>query len=464
MRTCLACDIGASGGKLIAGTLADGKLRLREIHRFANAAQMGEKYLEWDADGLVRELIRGLRMAFDQGAAPFSVGVDTWGADYVLLDEWGVKMNPCVCYRDARALGMPEKLNDRLPYARHYQRTGTARQPFNTVYQLMSEAPERIDAATDLLMLPDYLHYRLTGLMRSEYTAASTTGLVNAAARQWDKEVLLAAGIPARLLRPLSLPGTPLGYLRRDVAEQAGFNCRVTLPPSHDTASAFLSVPAQDDNAVFLSSGTWSLIGVETPEAILTPEALSSGFTNEGGFDGGKRFLKNIMGLWIVQCLRREMGEKYDYAQIAAMAMAQSGYAGRFNANDQRLLLPMGMADTVRALIREAGFPAPQSDGQLFAAVLRSLADCYKAALSDLTRLTGRRFTALHIVGGGAQNDTLNQWTADACGLPVYAGPSEGTALGNILSQFLSLGDIHSVRAARQIVRDSVPVKRFDPA
>ncbi|MDD3335882.1 MAG: rhamnulokinase [Eubacteriales bacterium] len=458
MKSYLAIDIGASSGRHILGSIHNGKLRLEEIYRFSNAASQKNGHLCWDLDNLCQQVLSGLKAA--ASAAPVSVGVDTWGVDYVLLDENDRLLGDAIAYRDERTNGMEQKVDLETLY-RH---TGIASQPFNTLYQLMAASKEQLLQAKTFLMMPDYLHYILCGVKANEYTNASTTALLNGCARQWDLEVLKGAGIPDSLFSaPLRMPGTVLGPFTQEVRNLVGFDATVVLPATHDTGSAYMAVPALDDGAVYLSSGTWSLLGVETTVLHADAQSQEAGFTNEGGYGNTYRFLKNIMGLWIVQSVRKEQENRHSFAEMAELAKEEASFPSRFDANAPRFLAPGSMIQEILMALRETNQPLPERDGQLYACVLHSLADCYAAAIRQLSGLTGKRYTTLNIVGGGSQNAVLNQWTADATGLPVYAGPTEGTALGNLIAQMIASGELSDLPTARKLIRDSFPIQLYQP-
>ena len=462
----LAIDIGASSGRHMLGWVEDGRIQMEEAYRFPNGMIEKDGHLCWDVDALSAHVREGLRRCAAMGKPPAAVGIDTWGVDYVLLDERGQRLGDAVAYRDGRTRGMDALLEQTLSFERLYERTGIAKQSFNTVYQLMAELrehPERAAQARTLLFMPCYLSWLLTGEARNERSIASTGALVDAATGDWARDVLDAAGIPAGLLGAAPVPpGTPLGRLRPELAADLGFDCQVILPACHDTGSAYIAVPAQSDRAVYLSSGTWSLLGVERPAPILTREAAASGFTNEAGL-GGVRFLRNIMGLWMLQCIRRELGERFSFAEMADMALRGAAYPHTVPVADDRFLAPPSMTEAVRAALREQGAPEPSSTEELLACVTRSLARAYADGIRDLEKLTGTRYEALHVVGGGCQNRVLNQWTANETGLPVLAGPVEGTALGNLMAQWIATGVFAGLAEARQALRRSVELQTYRP-
>lgn len=460
----IAIDIGASSGRHMLGSLENGKITLSERYRFENKLVTKNGHLCWDMDMLFHSVVEGLKACAPD--APASVGIDTWGVDFVLLDENAQPLGDCVSYRDSRTQGMDALLDKRISRSELFAFTGTAYQPFNTVYQLMalfSEHPEYKERAQHFLMIPDYLNYLLTGVMANEYTNASTTGLLDAATNDWCEAVLDAADIPRALFEKKPLrAGQTLGRLKPELAREIGCDMDVLLPATHDTGSAYMAVPARDENAVYLSSGTWSLLGVELDKPRLDEKSRISGFSNEGGYDGGKRYLKNIMGLWILQCVGRELDKPMSYADMAALA-AKSNYKGVFDANDSRFLSPESMTKEVLFELDKRGFPKPEGVGDLVRAVIQSLASCYSEAIADLEGALGRRFTSVNVVGGGSRNELLGELTARETGLPVYAGPAEGTALGNIVCQMLAAGEISSLSAARALIREQYVFKVYEP-
>ena len=469
MKYHLAVDIGASSGRHILGHVEQGRIVLEEVYRFENGPKKRGGRLCWDFDALAREVVNGLKACAKLGKVPATLGVDTWGVDFALVDREGRVLGDTVAYRDSRTQGMDALVEELIPAQELYRRTGIQKQSFNTIYQLMAEkrqSPELLEQAHRLLLVPDYLHYILTGVMSNEYTEASTSGLVSAAAKDWDRELLRLLGFPQKLFGTLSLPGTALGGLRPALREELGFDCQVVLPASHDTGSAFLAVPAGEGASVTLSSGTWSLLGVELEQPVTTPESRAANFTNEGGYQYRFRYLKNIMGLWMIQNLRREMAENGQlpgFGELSQLAREAADFPGRVDVDDPSFMAPESMSAAVRAYCERTGQPVPQSPGELLSCVYHSLAQCYAQSVRQLERLTGRSFQAVHIVGGGSQDAYLNQLTASATGLPVYAGPTEGTALGNLLVQMIAQGEFASLQEARDAIRASFAVKEVLP-
>ena len=482
----LAIDIGASSGRHVLGWLEEGKLRIEEVYRFENRQVRHDGHDCWDLDMLYESILDGLAACGAAGKVPATVGIDTWGVDFVLVDGAGALVGDAVAYRDARTAGMPAALDALVKPGRLYHACGIQRQAFNTVYQLMAlmeEHPEQLEHAARFLMVPDYFNYLLTGRAENEYTNATTTNLLNARTKDWDAALLREIGVPAELFAKPLVPGTVLGGLTPEVRERVGFDALVVLPATHDTGSAFLAVPARDDDAVYLSSGTWSLLGVENEGPITTEAARLQNFTNEGGYDYRFRFLKNIMGLWMNQSIRREYnGVSYvegrgsarhalrkegdpelGFGDLIEAAREADGFESCVNVNDDRFLAPESMIDEVAAACRETGQDVPQTPGELMACVYNSLSSCYAESIADLSALTGRTYTSINIVGGACQDGYLNQLTADACGLPVYAGPVEGTSLGNLVVQLLTAGEVPDLQTARDLIRASFDIEEILP-
>ena len=472
MQTCtLAVDIGASSGRHIAGTVQNGKITLQEVYRFENGVHRENGHLCWDIDTLAKEVVNGLKAAHDAGFAPATIGIDTWAVDFVLLDADNKRIGDAVAYRDERTEGIREALEKEygLTFADHYARTGIQYQPFNTVYQLMAlkkEHPEQLAAAKTFLMVPDYLNYLLCGVPANEYTNASTTALVGADSRDWDDALIEKLGLPRGIFQPIKTAGTVLGHLTPEMQKAVGFDAEVILPATHDTGSAFLAVPARDEYAAYLSSGTWSLLGVENAAAITGPDSCAANFTNEGGYEYRYRYLKNIMGLWMIQSVRRELGEQTgtrpSFPELIASAQEASSFAGIVSTGDDRFLAPDSMIDEIRRACFETGQDVPQTVGQLMRCVYVSLSSCYAESIAEMASLTGRTYTSINIVGGGCQDAYLNELTTRACGIPVFAGPVEGTSLGNLAVQMIADGAFPDLQSVRDAIATSFDVKRFE--
>lgn len=434
----LAIDIGASSGRHILGHMENGELMMEEIYRFPNGISPLNGHDCWDIEGLQRHLVEGLKACRVLNKIPETVAIDTWGVDYVLIDKDGKRFGDAVAYRDARSAPFADVLAKTMPHGEQFARAGIAYQPFNTVYQLMAEFaehPERKDMGLTISLMPSYLSGCLCGRFVNEYTMASTTGMLNAVSRDWDDEILQAAGIPKEMLggKP-AMPGLILGDLLPEIQAEVGFNCQVMLCAGHDTGSAFHAVPAKDDKAVYISSGTWSLLGTVLPQPVLTPEARASGFTNEGGIKG-IRFLQNIMGLWMLQCIRHEWHDELSFAEMADLAATGTAYAPIVNATDNRFMNPASMEQEILAALKDQGDPLPADRAELLYCVNHSLAAAYAVAVKHMEQVIGRTCTSINIVGGGCRNQLLNRLTAESTGLPVTAGPAEGTAMGNLMVQ-----------------------------
>lgn len=464
MKTYLAIDIGASSGRHIVAWLEQGKIETREVYRFPNGGAMKNGHLCWDIEGLEKHVVAGLKAAKEQGYTPVSIGIDTWGVDFILLDEKGQRVGDAVAYRDTRTEGMDAELEKGYSFQQLYAACGIAKQPFNTVYQMMAvlqEHPEYRDTVDDFLMMPEYLSYILTGQKAHEWTNCTTGALCDAAQGGWSKEILQAADLPEKWFRtPMVKPGTVLGTLKPEIAAEVGYDSTVVLPATHDTGSAYMAVPAKDQHAAFLSSGTWSLLGVELDHPVTSSDALKAGFTNEGGYNGTTRFLKNIMGMWMLQCIHREINKAHTFAEMAQMASA-SDYPAWVDAADNRFMAPESMLEEVKAALKEAGAPAPRDLSDILRAVTMGLAVCYRDAIREMSGITGNTFTSVNIVGGGSNNVVLNQMTADVTGLPVYAGPTEGTALGNLAAQMILTGEFADLAAFRKALPGSFDIVTY---
>lgn len=463
MQYHLAIDIGASGGRHVLGWVEDGKIHMEEIYRFPNQMVRKHDRLCWDADRIFRHILDGMKQCAESGKIPATLGIDTWAVDFVLLDRAGERLCDAVAYRDGRTEGMAQLLEQKLPFAELYGETGIQKQPFNTIYQLLAlkrESPDLLEHAESFLMLPDYFHFLLTGEKLQEYTNATTTSLVNARTGRWSEALLERVALPGRLFGPLSMPGTPAGTLRAQVAAQAGFNCRVVLPATHDTASAFLAAAA-GEGSIVLSSGTWSLMGVETERPVLSDDARRANYTNSGGYGGRFAFLKNIMGLWMLQRVRDEAAEQHSYTALSAMA-ERAAFPSSVPCNDSRFLAPAAMTLEIQDCCRESGQAVPRTLGETVSVVYNSLAECYRQTAEELERIAGRRFSTVRIAGGGSKDGYLNRLTAARTGKRVLAGPAEASALGNLLAQMLGTGEFESVAAARASVAASFPLETVD--
>ena len=462
----LAVDIGASSGRHILSHMEDGKIVLEEVFRFENGMTEIDGHKCWDSELLFSHIKEGMKKCAELGKIPCYMGIDTWGVDYVLVDREGKRIGNAVGYRDDRTTGIDREVYQIIPEKELYARTGIAKQVFNTIYQLVAlkkENPEQLLEAETLLLSPDYYNFLLTGKRASEYTIASTGQLVSPETKDWDYELIRMLGLPEKIFTPLQKPGTILGGLSDAVKAEIGYDCQVVMVTSHDTASAVLAVPSKTADFAYISSGTWSLLGVELENAICNEQSREANFTNEGGYDYKYRFLKNIMGLWMIQSVRNEMNKAYSFAQLCAMAEEVKDFSSRVDVDEHRFFAPDSMIEEIRNACRESGQPVPETPGELATVVYQSLADCYKKSLRNLEAMTGKTYPAVNIVGGGANADYLNQLTANATGKTVYAGPTEATAIGNIVCQMLACGDLPSVAEARACIFDSFAVKTFTP-
>jgi rhamnulokinase len=464
MRDNIAVDIGASSGRLVRGTLQDGRLVLQEIHRFENGFSERDGHCYWDIDHLYREILRGLQQAKKLGIERCTLGIDTWAVDYALLDERGERIGEVYAYRDSRTLEAVPQVHEAYPFARIYEITGIQHLTFNTLYQLYAHDPKELAAAKEVLLVPDYLYYLLSGRKMNELTNASTTALLNLQTRDYDPDLLGLLGLSRSKFPALTEPGTRLGSIKPELVREYGLpECELIVTATHDTASAVLGVPASGASWAYLSSGTWSLIGVERQTPLATPEAMERNYTNEWGAYGTYRFLKNIMGMWLIQEVRKDYGKQHSYAELVELAEAVPPFQSLMNCNDDRFLNPAQMTEEIRRFCVETGQPVPDTPGAVARCIFDSLALSYDVYLQELERLTGQKPETLHIVGGGANNGLLCQWTADVAGIPVEAGPTESTALGNLLVQMISSGAIRDIGEGRELIRRSFSIRTYVP-
>lgn len=431
MSYCLAVDIGASSGRHILGELKNGEIITTEVYRFENGFKEVDGVLTWDIEELTKSVIEGIKKCAELGKIPKTVAIDTWGVDYVLLDKDKKEIMPAVSYRDLRTVKIPEEVDKLIKREDLYAKTGIQRQPYNTIYQLYCDVKSgKLDKAEYLLMMPEYLSYRLTGVMKSEYTIASTTSLLNAKARTWDEEIIDKLGIKKSIFLPPCEPGTTIGNLKEDVKEYVGFDTEVIFAPAHDTASAVAACTIKG-HGMYISSGTWSLIGAQNNYPVLTKEAMEANFTNEGGVKGTYRFLKNIMGMWLFQNMRRNLDKKYTYDEMMYMA-EESKYTKTFDPNDERLLSPKNMIEAIRDCLGEPELPV----ADVLNSAYHSIAASYKRAVLEIEAITGEKVDSINIVGGGCQDKYLNRLTAEYTEKEVFTGPIEATAIGNLKTQF----------------------------
>ena len=467
----LGFDFGASSGRAMLGIFDGRKLEIQEIHRFSNDPVLLCGRFVWDVPRLFYEMKQSLLKISRMGVQLDAIGIDTWGVDFGMLDKNGRMLGLPVHYRDERTSGMREKVRAIIPDEELFARTGTAYNTFNTLYQLYAmkdEGDPILQQATDLLFMPDLLTYFLTGVKGTEYTLASTSQMLNPVTRDWDRELLERLGIPTHFLGEVKLPGERRGVLLPEIATECGVGqVPVISVGCHDTASAALAVPAKDDDYAFLSSGTWSLLGVEIPQPLCSEAAREANYTNEGCVDGSIRFLKNIMGLWIIQECKREWDRRsdaVDFAELVEMAMGAPAFKAIIDVDDPCFMAPGDMPHRIQGYCELTGQPVPQGRGEISRVIYESLALKYRWAVERLeTDLLKKPVSVLHIVGGGSKNGLLNKFTAEAIKRPVVAGPGEGTVIGNLLMQAMALGGIENIPQLRKIVADSFPLRTFTP-
>ena len=415
---------------------------------------------------LFTEIKNGLKKCKEIGKIPVSMGIDTWGVDYVLLDKDNKILGDTVGYRDSRTEGMDEKVYETISQNDLYARTGIQKQIFNTVYQLMAvkeSHPEYLEQAESILMIPDYFHFLLTGVKKNEYTNATTGQLISPKTNDWDYELIDMLGYNSRMFQPVSMPGTVVGEFTKEVQDEVGFNCTVVLPATHDTGSAVLAVPTNDDDAVYISSGTWSLMGIERKEADCSMESMKANFTNEGGYDHRFRYLKNIMGLWMIQSVKKEFTEDLSFAEICEMASKET-ISSIVDCNDDCFLAPESMIEAVQKFCRDTNQQVPETVGEISSVIYNSLAKCYGDTVEEIENITGKNYSTIYVVGGGSNAGYLNELTAKYTGRKVSAGPSEATAIGNIIVQLLHDGVFADLPEARNCVKESFDVKMYEPA
>ena len=463
----LACDLGADSGRLILGTLDHGKITVEELHRFPNGPVKTSGALHWDFAGLLEQLKAGLKKAAARRLPIASISSDSWGVDYVLYDERGLVMPPVWCYRDSRTAHGVENVRAKVDWPATYAETGIQFMCLNTIYQLATEPPERLARAKQLLLIGNAVNYFCSGVARNEVSLASTSQLYNPQTKTWSQKLLDALNLRGDLLAPLCPSGTRLGPMKKNLAAETGLpQIEVIASCSHDTGAAVAAVPASGGNWAYLSSGTWSLVGVEWPHPVINDQSRSFQFTNEIGFGDSVRLLKNIVGLWVVQECRRHWakeGKNYDFATLEKLADDAPPFVSLINPDDPRFLSPDDMPKKIADFCVETGQPAPASHGACMRCIYESLALFYRVVVRRLERLTGKKIERLHIVGGGSKDVMLNQCAANALKIPVIVGPAECTALGNLLVQAIALGHLPSLDAAREVVRNSFELKTVAP-
>ena len=460
----LAVDIGASSGRLMLASIVNGKIEMEEMHRFYNGLHEENGHMCWDLKALFTEIKAGLKKCKEADKVPVAMGIDTWGVDFVLLDKDDQIIGNSVGYRDNRTEGMDAKVYEIIPEDKLYARTGIQKQIFNTIYQLMAlkvQNPEQLEAAESMLMIPDYLHFLLTGKKAQEYTNATTGQLISPETKDWDFELIEMLGFPKKIFQKVCPAGTSLGHFTQEVIDEVGFDCEVIMPATHDTGSAVLAVPSNEEHVLYISSGTWSLMGVEAKQADCSADSHAMNFTNEGGYDYRFRYLKNIMGLWMIQNLKKELEDKYSFAELCEMA-EESKCDSVVDCNDSCFLAPKSMMKAVADFCVASNQAAPVEPADYARVIYRSLAICYRKTLEEIESVQKVKYTKLHVVGGGANAVYLNEITARETGLTVEAGPSEATAIGNLTVQMLAKGEFAGLNEARSCIHDSFDIKIYN--
>ena len=450
MKYFLAIDIGASSGRHIVGWLDNGKLYTEEVYRFVNGAEMRNGRLCWNVDKLFAEIVNGLQKARELGKTPTFIGIDTWAVDYALLDGNDGRVGEVYCYRDNRTAKCIDGVHKLMPFDTLYKHTGIQFQPFNTIYQLYEDKVSgRLKKAKSFLMLPDYLNFLLTGVKRWEYTNATSTGLVNAKTHAWDSEILDMLGFSQSLFGDLSQPGTTVGSISSEIADKIGYTATVVLPATHDTASAVIATPLIGQTP-YISSGTWSLLGVEQNKAHTDKQSQLVNYSNEGGPNFTFRYQKNIMGLWIIQSVKRELNDRYTFPQLAKYAKSQPSDA-LIDVNDNRFLAPTNMCEEIDKAVGKK-----LSIAKRMRVIYDSLALSYATAIKELEQNTKQTYKTINIIGGGSRDEFLNELTAQATGKRIIAGPIEATAIGNLVMQMIGVGEIKDIPTARKIIKQSL--------
>lgn len=464
MQYYLAVDIGASSGRHILSHLENGKIILEEIYRFSNGMVEVDGEKVWDSQKLFEDILIGMKKCYELGKIPVSMGIDTWAVDFALLDKEDHLIGKTVGYRDGRTKGMDQEVYKVISQDELYERTGIQKQIFNTIYQLMAvkmKKPQELANAKTMLLIPDYFNFLLTGRKVTEYTNASTTQLLHPETKEWDFELIDMLGFPRDIFTEIKLPGAIVGELTEEIQKKVGFCCKVVLPATHDTGSAVVAVPSNEEDVLYISSGTWSLMGTELKEAICTKESMEKNLTNEGGYDYRFRYLKNIMGMWMINSAKKEIADDMSYADICSMA-SKTTIASIVPANDDRFLAPKNMTEEVKAACRESGQQVPEGIAEVAAVIYHSLAKCYADTMNEIEEITGKKYDCIHIVGGGSNAVYLNELTAKACGKTVYTGPTEATAVGNVAAQMIAAGELADLKSARECIFHSFKINKYE--
>jgi rhamnulokinase len=464
MKKHIAIDIGASSGRLVSGSLNKGKIELQEIYRFDNGiiGQNGNYF--WNIDKLFDEIIKGLKVAKEAGIEECTLGIDTWAVDYVLIDAQGNRIQEVYAYRNDRVKTAMMDIEGQISLTDIYERTGIQILHFNTLFQLYVHDKEELEKAHKILLIPDYLYYRLSGKLISEKTNASTTQLLNLDTKEYDDDLLKLIGVRREQFATLTEPGTSIGMMLASLREQYNLpQCELVCVASHDTASSVLGIPGADKHFAYLCSGTWSLMGVENAYPIANAQSYSMNFTNEWGAYGTYRFLKNIMGLWLIQEVHRDLGTEFSFADLMMEAEGTIPFQFLIDCNDDCFLKPENMVSEIQNYCSQTGQLVPNTRGELARCIFDSLALTYHKTLEELVTITGHSIDFLHVVGGGVRNELLCQITANVIQVPVIAGPVESTAIGNLLVQMISNGELETIAEARKVIMKSFAIKTYQP-
>lgn len=469
-KSFLAFDIGATSGRSILGTLENGRLQMKELTRFPNQMLQIGDHFHWNIYSLFEHLKAGLVAAKSEDVEISSIGIDTWGVDFALLAEDGTILGAPYAYRDPHTNGAPEKFFEIVPREKVYELTGIQVMNFNSLYQLFALKQANnslLEATSEILFMPDALSYMLTGNKVVEYTIASTSQILNPRTKQFESRLLKAAGVSPSILGEIVMPGHIIGTLRNDIAEESELGkVPVIAVAGHDTGSAVAAVPAENERFAYLSSGTWSLMGIEVKDAIINEETFELNFTNEGGIEGTTRFLKNITGMWLLeQCLKewKKEGVTYAYEKLVHMAESVPAFQSLIDPDHISFANPASMTKAITDYCVTTGQKAPENHAEFVRCIFESLSLIYRFVLGKIIHLAPFSIEKLHVIGGGSKNPLLNQWTANAIGMPVVAGPSEATAIGNIMIQAKAAGCVDSLEEMRKIIRDSIPLDEFLP-
>jgi rhamnulokinase len=467
----LAIDLGAESGRAIVGIIKNDKIYLEEVHRFPNKQINILGHLHWDVLALFDEIKTGIRLAVKQGHGDIeSIGIDTWGVDFGFVGKNNELLGFPYCYRDSRTNDMMDKVFKIIPREDIYSTSGIQFWQFNSIFQLAKYVDENssiLKMADKLLFMPDIFNFLITGIKKSEYTIASTSQLLNAYSKSWDTNLIEKLKLPFNIFPDIVQPGTVIGKLLPEIAKETGIGeIEVIAPGCHDTASAVAAIPISSSNSAFISSGTWSIIGIENDEPIINDTTFKNNFTNEGGVGNKIRFTSNMMGMWLLQQIKKswqKRNENISYEEMAQLAISAKPFKCIIDPDDKSLYNPQDMQEAIVEYCTKHNLQVPENKAEFIRCILESLALKYKSMIENINNMTNKKIEKLHIVGGGSQNEFLNQLTADACNIPVIAGPVEATALGNILVQAVSKGKVKSLDSARKLVADSFSVRTFYP-